>query len=226
MAHKKEKIFPSKGFVDRFNAIKKHSKLTQLEMLKKIGYTSPSILHNALYPTHGLSNKFITGFVKHFPLYSVEWLIQGTGEMLKKTKEVNKEIQVGIKTIESVFNPSPLLTEKIRKSDPDVTVIKKEVLLDDGDSSSVLWDHSMEPSITPGNLVILRKVKDRLIVAFGQVYQVTTEDYRIVRRLLPGKDESHVILEAVNPGFAPINIPLEKITDLHLVIGNIARMAN
>ncbi len=228
MANKKEKIFPEVGFLDRFNAIKNHSKMTQLKFLAKMGYTAPTVIHNAMYPTHGLSPKFITQFVRFYPQYSVEWLIQGSGDMLKngagpKPHEIKKtveEVPIKKREIETV------LETKAHRADPDMQIIKKEVLLEDGDTSSVLWDKSMEPQITPGNLIVLRKVSDKTLLSFGSIYQVTTSDYRVIRRVVPSHTTDQIRLEALNPAFAPITVPVDKVNELHIVIGNIARMAN
>ena len=91
---------------------------------------------------------------------------------------------------------------------------------------------SMYPSIENGSMILCKKVNDKSIILYGEVYFVVTNDYRMVKRLRKSTKKGHVVAASDNHNghdhpdgktYADIEIPVDKIVHLYLVKGSIKR---
>lgn len=91
---------------------------------------------------------------------------------------------------------------------------------------------SMYPSIENGSMILCKKVQDKSIILYGEVYFVVTNDYRMVKRLRKSPKKGHVVCSSDNHNghdhpdgktYADIDIPIDKIVHLYLVKGSIKR---
>jgi hypothetical protein len=82
-----------------------------------------------------------------------------------------------------------------------------------------VYGHSMYPTLENGNWAILRPLKDRTDIEWGEIYYLEYGDYRSYKRLLKADDEDSVTLWSDNqterimerPKYAPKTIKKEKI---------------
>lgn len=92
--------------------------------------------------------------------------------------------------------------------------------------------HSMYPTIESGSMVLCKKVNDKSLILYGEVYLIVTEDYRMVKRLKKSSKKGLIIAASDNHNghdspdgitYGSIEIPIDKIIFLYLVKGSIKR---
>lgn len=86
--------------------------------------------------------------------------------------------------------------------------------------------HSMEPEITHGDIIALRKIEDWSYLPFGEIYAIVTRnDMRTVKRLGPGttKDTFMLIPANKSPEYAPQEINKRDILHVFEVMGCMKR---
>lgn len=94
-----------------------------------------------------------------------------------------------------------------------------------------VFGHSMYPTIETGSLVLCRKVNDKSIIMYGEIYLIRTADYLMVKRLQKNKEKGHVLCTSDNfekrneefKRFEPFELSVDKIIDLYLVKGIIKK---
>ena len=82
--------------------------------------------------------------------------------------------------------------------------------------------HSMEPEITHGDIIALRKIDDWRFLPYGEVYAIVTKnDMRTVKRIGPSSDPDCLMLIPTNnaPEYAPQEIRKEDILHVFEVMG-------
>lgn len=94
-----------------------------------------------------------------------------------------------------------------------------------------VYGHSMYPTIETGSLILCRKVKDKSVIMYGEIYLIRTNDYLMVKRLQRPEVRNAVLCTSDNfeqrsekfKRFEPFELPLDKILDLYLVKGIIKK---
>ena len=91
---------------------------------------------------------------------------------------------------------------------------------------------SMYPTIESGSMILCKKVYDKSIILYGEVYFIVTEDYRMVKRLRKSTKKGYVVAASDNHNghdhpdgktYADIEIQIDKIVHLYMVKGSIKR---
>ena len=94
-----------------------------------------------------------------------------------------------------------------------------------------VYGHSMYPTVENGSLILCRKVKDKTVIMYGEIYLIRTEDYLMVKRLQKNHQVGYVLCTSDNyekrapdfKRFEPIDMSIDKIIDLYLVKGIIKK---
>lgn len=76
---------------------------------------------------------------------------------------------------------------------------------------------SMEPIIADGGAIAIRRISDRSVIYWGQIYVVVLDDYRMVKSLRRHEDPAMVILRSANPDYDDIEVARADIRALYLV---------
>ena len=82
--------------------------------------------------------------------------------------------------------------------------------------------HSMEPEISHGDMIAIRKIEDWSFLTFGEIYAIVTRnDMRTVKRLGPGSTkDSYMLIPANKSGdYAPQEIEKKDIRCVFEVLG-------
>ena len=82
--------------------------------------------------------------------------------------------------------------------------------------------HSMEPEITHGDIIALRKIEDWRFLPYGEVYAIVTKnDMRTVKRIGPSPNPNCIMLIPTNksPEYAPQELKIEDILHVFEVMG-------
>lgn len=87
--------------------------------------------------------------------------------------------------------------------------------------------HSMEPEITHGDIIALKKIEDISFIPFGEVYAiVTTNDMRTIKRIGPASDPNCYSLIPTNksPEYGVQELPKNMIRHIFHVLGCMKRL--
>ena len=90
-----------------------------------------------------------------------------------------------------------------------------------------VYGHSMYPTIENGTLVVCRRINDKSIIMYGEIYVLRTADYLMVKRLQKNNSPRAVMCISDNPEmrneqyrrYEPFELAIDKIMDLYLVKG-------
>ena len=88
------------------------------------------------------------------------------------------------------------------------------------DSWARITGHSMEPLISNGDIIALRKVEDwQSYLLYGEIYGIMTNEYRTVKRIRKAQDHAKVLLEPINKDFDTIELDKRLIMGVWAVLG-------
>ena len=88
------------------------------------------------------------------------------------------------------------------------------------DSWARITGHSMEPLISNGDIIALRKVEDwQSYLLYGEIYGIMTNEYRTVKRIRKAQDPAKVLLEPINKDFDTIELDKRLIMGVWAVLG-------
>lgn len=94
-----------------------------------------------------------------------------------------------------------------------------------------VFGHSMYPTIETGSLVLCRKINDKRIIMYGEIYLIRTADYLMVKRLQKNSEKGYVLCTSDNfesrsqefKRFESFELPIDAIIDLYIVKGIIKK---
>lgn len=87
--------------------------------------------------------------------------------------------------------------------------------------------HSMEPEITHGDIIALKRIEDVSFIPLGEVYAiVTTNDMRTIKRIGPASSSDCYSLVPTNksPEYGIQELPKDKIRYIYQVLGCMKRL--
>jgi phage repressor protein C with HTH and peptisase S24 domain len=101
----------------------------------------------------------------------------------------------------------------------------------DCDFAINVYGDSMYPTYRSGSIVLCRRVNDKSLIFFGEVYLVITEDHRAIKRVQKNKKEGFITLTSDNyhakdedrKRYEPIEVAIDKILNLFIVKGTLRR---
>lgn len=159
---------------------------------------------------HAPSVDKMSAILGAFPELNRTWLLTGEGEMLNSDKPAAMEQAGGGSGI-------PFYERRIRCGSPDdfgacIEANKADgrIMLPnvEGDFALVAHGDSMvdterpDRSIMPGAIVVLRKVPDRSLLRWGEIYAIATADGFIIKKVMP-LDEERIECRSLNSAEFP-----------------------
>ena len=188
----------------------------------------------------GVSNAFVTSIRKSiqpdkisaiqktFPDLNTSWLLTGEGEMLKE--EDTQELQ-DAELAEASIN----YTEGVPYYDEDFMLGFSEIMATGhenpeylikmpGYEKATLWcnasGHSMEPEISNGDIIALKRIDDPSFLPFGDIYGIiTTNGLRTIKRIGRSQRDGYYRLIPTNKEYDEQEIPISKIAIVYRVMG-------
>lgn len=158
-----------------------------------------------------------------FPSINIEWLLKGTGEMIKE-----KSMLVNYETKGSpYFNVDFIGGFEIMVNDQTVNP-DYYIDFEPYNKPGVVWcnitGHSMEPAITHGDVIAMQEVKSwREFILLDEVYGLVTEEFRTVKRVSKSDRDGYYTLIPVNTNYKPQEIPASIIQRMYKVLGSVKR---
>lgn len=177
---------------------------------------------------HSPSPQKIQMIIGVYPDLNQSWLLTGEGEMLNSVK-IDSEPQINFTKGVPYYNVDFIGGFDIVLNDQ---TISPEYLIDFRKyNEATCWcnvtGHSMEPEITHGDIIALKKIEDKSFLPLGEVYAiVTTNGMRTIKRLGPSSDPKCYTLVPTNksPEYGIQELPKDMIEHIFQVLGCMKRL--
>lgn len=191
---------------------------TPYEFYKKSGVT-----RGVLNQNNGISEENIARFLAYAPDVNVEWLITGRGSMMGDNE---KEL-----TTQNINDGAPYYDVDFIGGFDEVfndQTVNPELSITNGICPRAqLWcnitGHSMEPTISNGDIIALRQcsVED---IQYGEIYAVVMDSFRTVKMLRRSDTPGMIRFVPVNTAdFDPQDFPVKRILKIYEVVGCLRR---
>lgn len=162
-----------------------------------------------------------------FPELNKSWLLTGEGEML--INENNSQAKISFTSGVPYYNVDFIGGFDLVLNDQTA---KPEYLIDFKKyNEATCWcnvtGHSMEPEITHGDIIALKKIEDISFLPLGEVYAIVTKNgMRTIKRLGPSTDPKCYTLVPTNksPEYGIQEIPKNMIQQVFQVLGCMKRL--
>lgn len=192
---------------------------------KNIG-ASKSYISN----TKNISAKVVSNILRIYPELSPEWVLTGEGSMLKKENAVKSNFPVksedkGVPYYNVDFVGGFDLVIN------DQTTIPEYLIDFPKYNEATCWcnvtGHSMEPEITHGDIIALKKIEDISFLPYGEIYAIVTKnEMRTIKRIGPSQNKDCYSLIPTNksPEYGVQELPKEMVRIVFKVLGCMKRL--
>ena len=149
-----------------------------------------------------ISSTWVTQIVEKYPRYNPDWLLTGKGAMLKSEGEAtHKHTHSDIKLIPFYDINAEAGTMQISNMDavsqPDEWIDAGDWFRD-ADSAMRVHGDSMFPVYKSGSIVVMREVRDKTLIIYGQDYVLETSEYRVIKRIQKSNEKGNWLACSVN----------------------------
>lgn len=164
---------------------------------------------------------------KSYPELNTAWLLTGEGNMLLNNSDSmpQKSFTEGVPYYNVDFIGGFDLVLNDQTTTPEYLIDFKKY------NEATCWcnvtGHSMEPEITHGDIIALKKIEDISFLPLGEVYAiVTTNGMRTIKRVGPAKNPDCYSLVPTNksPEYGIQEIPKNMISAVFQVLGCMKRL--
>ena len=164
---------------------------------------------------------------KSYPELNTSWLLTGEGNMLLNNSDLmpQKSFTVGVPYYNVDFIGGFDLVLNDQTTTPEYLIDFKKY------NEATCWcnvtGHSMDPEITHGDIIALKKIEDKSFLPLGEVYAiVTTNGMRTIKRLGPSSDPECYTLIPTNksPEYGIQELPKNMIEHIFQVLGCMKRL--
>lgn len=161
---------------------------------------------------------------KVYPELNIIWLQTGEGQMLKSGEVVAEE--KGIPYYDMDVTAS--ITESFHDVREEVQYYINFPPLNDCDAAFPVYGDSMVPDFYPGEVILVREIRNVDSMLWGEPYLVITnadcDNLRTIKNVYLSEDRQKFILRATNPRYAGDTIvPRDSVLKIFLVKGKLNR---
>lgn len=198
---------------------------SKADFARRVG-EKPQTVSNWVVRDNGIN--VLNKVMEVFPQVNKDWLMTGHGDMIKSNNN-NSEPQINFTKGVPYYNVDFIGGFDIVLNDQ---TISPEYLIDFRKyNEATCWcnvtGHSMEPEITHGDIIALKKIDDKSFLPLGEVYAiVTTNGMRTIKRLGPSNDPKCYTLVPTNksPEYGIQELPKDMIEHIFQVLGCMKRL--
>lgn len=210
---------------------------TQMEVAQKMGSqrsnVSSALNGNDKYLTDSLLKKFNVAFGN---IFDVDWLMTGEGSMLKggggstpmpteTLPDGAVNMERGVPYYDVDFIGGFDLVFNAENAHPEYYI--DHPIYNKADCWCNVSGHSMEPVISHGDTIALKRVQDWAdFLPFGEIYAIVTEEHRTIKRVTRsdrGDDFFTLVPENKAEEYRAQDIPKRLITHVFKVLGAVKR---
>lgn len=207
------------NFKERLLIFLKHLGIgqTKFEENTKLGRASISKIKN------GMSAPNLAKISSAYPELNIDWLLSGEGTMLKSENNTSVPIKTanqGVPYYNVDFIGGFDLVENDQTTTPDYYIDFQKY--NSADCWCNVTGHSMEPSISNGDIIALKEIIDwRIFLPFGEIYAIVTPEHRTIKKVTGSLNPEKFLLIPLNSSteFQPQEIPMSIIMKVYKVLG-------
>ena len=230
--------------IERVKEIIRYYGLSISAFEKKIHMSNNSI-QTAIKRTASMKDETLIHILTTFPDISPEWLLLGNGKMFRKdnvydntnSNSAANENRDTYPTVENNINFDcvsfkntaliPLITETAFSKIKYKALITTDHVLEkyhvptfkDVDFLVSVKGNSMSPKYNSGDLVACKRVPMDSFLQWNHIYIISTTQGLLIRRVLEGKDEDHILIVSENPEFLPFQLHRKEINAIAIATG-------
>lgn len=159
-----------------------------------------------------------------YPELNIDWLLEGTGEMLlNTTQQVAEEPTSYVPLVPITATGGPLTDFTDGVIPTNCEQVRSP--FDRAELAVPIRGDSMSPEYPNGSIVFVRRINPDAFVEWGKVYVLCTCNGDIVKEVHPADDHQHIICRSLNP-FKPVADFQVLTTDIYswwIVLGCVSR---
>lgn len=207
---------------DRLKAYLKEKNISQADFAIGIGASTGYV--NAIVKTIGSDKLAIIR--EKFPDLNIGWLLTGEGEMLKSATAAPATTENGVPFYDMDVTAS--ITESFNDVREEVQYYINFPPLNDCDAAFPVYGDSMVPDFYPGEVILVREIRNVDSMLWGEPYLVITnadcDNLRTIKNVYLSEDRQKFILRATNPKYSGDTIvPRDCVLKIFLVKGKVNR---
>lgn len=238
----------------RINDVMSHFGLSAYQLAKNLGYEGPQKLYKLVQNKSKPGYETLMDILDHYPQLSSEWLMRGEGPMLHSDAPVTRASAPVAEVPVEKTNPAPSYTGfpkavTVNENGEEQTSVvtgkveagyllarNPEEMMAELETISVpglrgksyrafeVSGNSMQPTLSPGDLVIASYTERLDLIQPKHVYVVVANDRLMVKRLRgPVKRNEPLELLSDNRFYDPFILPQEDLRELWQVRGVFTR---
>lgn len=207
---------PTADILARIRYLVRLSRHTQAEFGRKVN-VDPANLSRILSNKLPVSDSFINKLVVNLGV-SKQWLLTGNDVPFAKVNETavttkeNKgapvydiDVTAGCMPLSRMFTEEHIIGYfNLPGVNPEYPLVR-------------VTGNSMAPKLNPGCYIAIRPINNLNTIAWGQIYVVVLEDYRLVKYIRRHSDNDYVTLHSANPDYDDMEVKRSDIVGLYLV---------
>lgn len=175
---------------------------------------SRSTISDIVNKKRGVSKNFLIKFANEFNV-NKNYILSGESPLFLTTQEDSPIVETAREraykyrmSLKEKRNPVPMYNTKAAAGTIALVQDEPELILEFVDMPFVgmvdgaieVVGDSMSPSFKNGARAAVRKLEDKTLLAWGEVYYIIDSNYEgYVKRVYEGQDESHIVLRSDNP---------------------------
>lgn len=173
----------------------------------------------------GIGPEYIERIKEKFPELNISWLMTGDGQMLNGSAPAVKQ-EVGVPYYDVDVTAS--ITESFNDVREEVQYYINYPPLNDCDAAFPVFGESMIPDFFPGEVVMVREIRNVSSMLWGEPYLIITnaacDNMRTIKNVYLSEDRQSFILRATNPRYAGDTVvAIDNVLKIFLVKGKLNR---
>ncbi len=221
------------SFLDRLMDFMRHCGINYNQITVAAGLSN-GLIGKAKSNAKGLTSTNIEKILLAYPELSAEWLLTGKGDMLKNTIPYNNSNRSTVNAFhvtKQTPGAIPLVLEKVAGgfANEHFDIKEKDVLayyvipkfrsLGVDFMIEVVGD-SMIPRYWPGDIIACSIIYNSRFIQWNKCHLLATyEQGLILKRIMPGSDDTCLKAVSENGEYPPFEIPKEEINGIARVVG-------
>lgn len=202
---------------ERLQQFLKNERISGSEFARKMN-VSPTYLTSM---RKSMPEEKVERLMEVFPQLNRDWLLYGEGEMYREIG--NGEIEpyhlhrhmVPLIPAHAMAGSLSMYAEGYSENDCK----KVYTPVAEAEMAIQVFGDSMEPNITPGTFIFVKRINDKAFIPWGSPLLLDTENGSLVKLLYPSqKGEDYLEARSYNPAYPPFQIPTSSINGIFRIL--------
>lgn len=212
--------------------LKRNLALTQKDIAEKMGASASNVSSAFGGDPRVLTNRFLSRFnAAYGNIFSLEWLLNGDGEMLKSHSIIKSQEEVIDITGDNYSHAYLVPLVPMSAMGGELVGFEDEGVRDEdcekvispvsGASFAVpIYGDSMEPEYPNGSRVFVKQINPSDFIAWGNAYVLDTTNGIILKIIVKSDDPNSLRCVSLNPSgrYQPFDVPKRTIRGMYRVL--------